>query len=58
LRDYCMNWCGCSNYYSTGSYNVVSPFTCASEKAAIKTAFNIIPKIESDWLSNSTHQVV
>ncbi|MFN3396438.1 MAG: radical SAM protein [Thermodesulfovibrionales bacterium] len=28
LKDYCMNWCGCSNYFSSGYYNRVSPFLC------------------------------
>lgn len=38
LRDYCMNWCGCSNYFASGYYNRVSGFICASEKAAIRHA--------------------
>jgi uncharacterized protein len=41
IRDYCMNWCGCSNYFSSGYYNRVSPFLCASEKAAIRTSFHV-----------------
>lgn len=49
IADYCMNWCGCTNFHSTGSYNIVSPFTCASEKAAINTAFRIIEKIGDNW---------
>lgn len=47
LKDYCMNWCGCSNYFTTGYYNRVSPFLCASEKAAIKTAFHVFQQLES-----------
>jgi uncharacterized protein len=39
LNAYCMNWCGCSNYFATGYYNRVSPFHCASERAAITAAF-------------------
>ncbi len=41
LKDYCMNWCSCSNYFSSGYYNRVGPFLCASEKTAIKTAFDV-----------------
>lgn len=41
IKDYCMNWCSCSNYFSSGYYNRVGPFLCASEKTAIRTAFNI-----------------
>jgi uncharacterized protein len=47
IRDYCMNWCGCSNYLATGYYNRVSPFLCASEKIAIKTAFDVYTRIET-----------
>ncbi|MZP31040.1 radical SAM protein [Heliobacterium undosum] len=46
LRDYCMNWCGCSNYQSSGYYNRVGPFTCASEKAAITVALNAYQMLE------------
>lgn len=46
LRDYCMNWCGCSNYFSTGYYNRVSPFLCASEKAAIQVAFEVFQNLQ------------
>ncbi len=42
LAEYCMNWCGCTNFHTTGSYNVVGPFVCASEKAAIQTAFDVL----------------
>jgi uncharacterized protein len=46
LRDHCMNWCGCSNLFSTGFYNRVSPFLCASEKAAIQAAFEALETLE------------
>lgn len=46
LKDYCMNWCGCSNYFSSGYYNRVSPFLCASERIAIQTAFNVFQILE------------
>ncbi len=45
LKDYCMNPCGCTNYHSTGNYNIVSPFVCASEKASINTAFNVFQSL-------------
>lgn len=56
LADYCMNWCGCTNFHSTGSYSLASPFTCASEKAAINTAFRIIKKMGDNW-SNLQHHL-
>lgn len=47
LKEYCMNWCGCSNFMSTGFYNRVSPFTCASEKAVIKAALTAFETLEN-----------
>jgi len=47
IREYCMNWCGCSNYFSTGYYNRVSHFLCASEQAAVKVAFEVFKSLES-----------
>ncbi len=41
LRVCCMNWCGCSNAFMTGYYNRVGPFLCASERAAVQTAFEV-----------------
>jgi len=48
MKDYCMNWCGCSNYFSTGYYNRVSPFLCALERTSIEVALNVFQKIEKD----------
>lgn len=55
LKDYCMNWCGCTNFHSTGSYNMVSAFMCASEKAAINAAFNVIQRMNECELDLSHH---
>jgi len=46
LSDYCMNWCGCSNYFSSGDYNTVGPFLCASEKTSILSAFRVFQSLE------------
>jgi uncharacterized protein len=46
IKDYCMNWCGCSNYFSSGYYNRVSSFLCASEQMAVKTAFGVFQELE------------
>jgi len=46
LAPYCMNWCGCSNYFSTGRYDTVGAFLCASEKAAITTALDVFQTLE------------
>ena len=46
LRKYCMNWCGCSNYASTHRYDRVGPFLCASERAAVQVAFDVLQVLE------------
>jgi uncharacterized protein len=46
LSDYCMNWCGCSNFMASGHYNRIGPFTCASEKANIAAAFRAFETLE------------
>jgi len=46
IKKYCVNWCGCSNFFATGCYERVGPFVCASEKAAIKVAYEIIREIK------------
>lgn len=51
VRDYCMNWCGCSNYQATGYYNRVSGFLCASEKAALEVALDALKILEKEGRS-------
>ena len=46
LNSYCMNWCGCSNYFQSGRYDRVGPFLCASERAAIATSFHVMQTLE------------
>lgn len=46
LSSYCMNWCGCSNYFQSGRYDRVGPFLCASERAAITIAFDAMQTLE------------
>jgi uncharacterized protein len=48
LQPYCVNWCGCSNYFMTGYYNRVSPFLCESEQTLIKLAAHIFATLESE----------
>lgn len=42
LQRYCMNWCGCTNYYLTGHIGLAGPMLCASEKAAIQAAKHVL----------------
>lgn len=55
IKDYCMNWCGCTNYCSTGHYNVVGPFICSSEKASLNIALKLIQSMEDYGLNFSDH---
>lgn len=38
MKAFCMNWCGCTNYFSTGDYNSPGAFLCASEKSGLTAA--------------------
>jgi uncharacterized protein len=46
LRSCCMNWCGCSNYFASGAYDRVGPFLCASERAAIQVAGEVLERLD------------
>jgi uncharacterized protein len=52
VADFCMNWCGCSNYFATGSYFRANKFICQSEKAAIETALDALQKIDPSTIEN------
>ena len=41
-------WCGCSNFFSGGEYNRVSPFLCASEQAALRVAAEVLETCERE----------
>jgi len=47
IRAYCMNWCGCSNFFSSGNYDRSGPFLCASEKASITAANHALRSLET-----------
>jgi uncharacterized protein len=47
LRPYCMNWCGCSNFFMSGHYDRVSSFLCASERVAIESALGIFRTLQA-----------
>ena len=46
LQPYCVHWCGCSNFFSSGYYNRVGPFLCASERASTVVACRAIEQLE------------
>lgn len=49
LKEYCVHWCGCSNYFMTGYYDRVSPFLCVSEKTALRLATEVFQTLESEF---------
>jgi len=55
LREYCMNWCGCTNYHSTGSHNRVSAFMCARERASINIAYRTIQRMKENGININNH---
>jgi uncharacterized protein len=57
IEKYCMHWCGCTNFQSTGYYNRAGAFLCAKEKIAIKMALHILQTLEVDIPTTfSNHQ--
>jgi uncharacterized protein len=58
LQEYCMTWCGCSNYFMTGQYNRVGPFLCASERAAIQAAFRAFTTLENTLGPTFVHHLI
>ncbi|MBF0284789.1 MAG: radical SAM protein [Magnetococcales bacterium] len=46
LADFCMHWCGCSNYHQTGRSNLPSRMICASETAAILASQMVLRHFE------------
>jgi len=47
IKDYCMHWCTCANYFSSGYTNRTGPFLCYHEKAAIQTANKTLQTLRS-----------
>lgn len=48
LKSYCMNWCGCTNYFMTGHLDATGPGLCAIEKASIQAAEYVFVKLVQD----------
>ncbi len=58
LASYCMNWCGCSNFFSTGNYNLSGPFLCVSEKAAITTALKVFKTLNHHYGEQILNKII
>ena len=55
LSPYCMSWCGCTNYFASGDYHLPGAFLCASERAAIGTAYNVFETLGREGFTFSDH---
>jgi uncharacterized protein len=42
LRNYCMNWCGCTNYYLAGQTDQAGAVLCALERATLHAAHRVL----------------
>ena len=47
LRAYCMNWCGCTNYYLAGTTDHAGYAQCIFERAAIQTARTVLTELSA-----------
>jgi uncharacterized protein len=50
VRQFCMNWCGCTNHYMTGRTDLAAPVLCASERAAIEAASHALTALRENEL--------
>lgn len=53
IQNYCMNWCGCTNYTMTGHSDKVASMLCHSERVAISVAKEVFNELkENETLLN------
>jgi uncharacterized protein len=50
MRNFCMNWCGCTNYYMTGQTDLASSMLCVSERATILAAKHVFLSLKENNL--------
>jgi uncharacterized protein len=48
LRNFCMNWCCCTNYHQTGVVNTPHAMLCESEKNGIRAAAYVLKSLQDD----------
>jgi uncharacterized protein len=47
-RQYCMGWCGCTNYFLSGRSDMPAPVLCALEQATINAARQVFGSLVSE----------
>ncbi len=45
FNKYCMNWCGCTNYFMSGRSDMPAPMLCAMERAAIRASRHVFDSL-------------
>jgi len=50
VQQYCMNWCGCTNYHMTGYSDRVGSMLCHSERSAISAAKHVFESLQGNPL--------
>ena len=45
FNKYCMNWCGCTNYFMSGRSDMPAPVLCAMEQATIQAARHVFDSL-------------
>lgn len=50
VRQFCMNWCGCTNHCMTGRADLAAPILCASERAAIQAGSHVLTALRENEL--------
>lgn len=45
LKNFCMNWCGCTNYFMSGRSDMSAPALCAMEQASITAARQVFDSL-------------
>ena len=45
FRKYCINWCGCTNYFMSGQSDMAAPMLCAMEQATIRAAQQVFDSL-------------
>lgn len=48
VKDFCVNWCACTNWFMTGYTDVAGPATCSIEKAIIKATGNVLEELKQN----------
>ncbi|MFX0183627.1 MAG: radical SAM protein [Candidatus Hodarchaeota archaeon] len=49
-QEFCMNWCGCTNYFLSGHTDLVGEMMCENEKAIIQASKHVLIELKNNQL--------